>query len=152
MDRSRPLASRRVLLALRVVGGGLLAAMAGIHLHLWNAGYSDIDWIGPLFLVNVVAGVLLCIGVLAAPRHRLAVVAASGALLQSGALGALALALSVWVELFGVVESTRATLFWPSVLVEAAGACVLAALAVLAFPGSRPPASSRRTPEPMRSG
>jgi hypothetical protein len=150
MDRSRPLASRRVLLALRVVVGGLLAAMVGIHLHLWNAGYSDIDWIGPLFLVNVVAGVLLCIGVLAAPRHRLAVVAASGALLQSGALGALAL--SVWVGLFGFVESTRATLFWPSVLVEAAGACVLAAPAVLAFPGSRPPASSRRTPEPMRSG
>ena len=108
------------LRALRMLGAVLLVAMAGIHLYLWLDGYRDIEWIGPLFLLNVVAGVLLCLAVLAPPRRWLAPVAALGALLQAGTLGGLILA--VWVGLFGFVESTRATLFWPSVFVEAAGA------------------------------
>jgi hypothetical protein len=145
MDGHRPL-----LLVLRVVGGGLLAAMAGIHLYLWNSGYRAIEWIGPLFLVNVVAGFALAVAVLTAPRRRLPVVAALGALLQAGTLGALAL--SVWVGLFGFVESTRATLFWPSVLVEAAGAGVLAVLAALTFVRTRGATSSARPAEGIRSG
>jgi hypothetical protein len=145
MDGHRPL-----LLVLRVVGGGLLAAMAGIHLYLWNSGYRAIEWIGPLFLVNVVAGFALAVAVLTAPRRRLPAVAALGALLQAGTLGALAL--SVWVGLFGFVESTRATLFWPSVLVEVAGAGVLAALAALTFVRTRGATSSARPAEGIRSG
>lgn len=123
------------LLLLRLVGAGLLAAMAGIHLYLWNDGYSTIDWIGPLFMVNAVAGFAMALAVLLAPRRRLAVVAALGALLQAGTLGALCLA--TWVGLFGFRESTRAELFWETVWVEAAGAVVLAVLAVLAFPRTR---------------
>jgi hypothetical protein len=138
-----------LLLLLRVVGAGLLAAMAGIHLYLWNSGYSDLDWIGPLFLVNVVAGLLLAVAVLAAPLRRLAGVAALGAMLLAGTLGALIL--SVWVGLFGFTESTSATLFWPSVYVEAVGAVVLAVLAGLTFPGARAPARTPRTAERIRS-
>jgi hypothetical protein len=118
-----------------VVGAGLLAVMAGIHLHLWNDGYDTIDWIGPLFLVNVIAGFGMCLAVLAAPRRWLAAVAALGALLQAGTLGALIL--TTWVGLFGFQESTQAELFWETVWVEAAGAVVLAVLAVLAFPRTR---------------
>jgi hypothetical protein len=127
---------RAGLLLLRIAGAGLLAAMAGIHLYLWDDGYRNIDWIGPLFLVNALAGAGLALAVLATPRRWLAVAAGLGALLQAGTLGGLAL--SVQVGLFGFVESTQATLFWPSVWVEAAGAVVLAVLALLA-------GTSRRT-------
>ncbi|HEX2073333.1 MAG TPA: hypothetical protein VHF92_06075 [Geodermatophilus sp.] len=147
MSRTRSPAVRPLVLALRLVGAALLAAMAGIHLYLWAAGYRDIPTIGPLFLVNVVAGGVLCLAVLAAPWRWLAVVAALGALLQAGTLGALLL--SVWVGLFGFVESTRATLFWPSVWVEVVGAGVLAALALLRV---RTRASASDPAEPARTG
>jgi hypothetical protein len=147
VNRSRPLPSRPLLLLLRVVGAGLVAAMGGIHLSLWNSGDSDLAWIGPLFLADVVAGLLFSVAVLTAARRRLAVVAALGALLQAGTLWALVL--SVWMGLFGFTESTSATLFWPSVFVEAAGAVVLAVLAALTFLATRTP---ERTPERIRSG
>jgi hypothetical protein len=147
MSHSRPAASHSLLLGLRALGAVLLAAMAGIHLYLWSVGYRDIDWIGPLFLVNVLAGVVLALAVLAPPRRWPGVAAALGAMLQAGTLGGLVL--SVWVGLFGFVETTRATLFWPSVVVEAAGAVVLAVLAVLEYTGARAPAE---VPDRMRSG
>lgn len=147
MSRSRPVPSHSLLLALRVLGAVLLGAMAGIHLYLWSVGYRDIDWIGPLFLVNVLAGVVLGLAVLAAPRRWPGVAAALGAMLQAGTLGGLVL--SVWVGLFGFVETTRATLFWPSVLVEAAGAVVLATLAALEHSGAR---ATAEVPDRMRSG
>jgi fluoride ion exporter CrcB/FEX len=148
--RSRPVAPRSLLLALRILGAGLLAAMAGIHLKLWNDGYSTIDWIGPLFLVNVVAGFLLGVAVLGAPQRWLAPVAALGALMQAGTLGALLL--SVWVGLFGFFESTEASLFWPTVVVEFAGAVVLAVLAALAFLRSRAVAPAASRSERVRTG
>ncbi|HKS46802.1 MAG TPA: hypothetical protein VJT49_17155 [Amycolatopsis sp.] len=44
---------------------GLLGS-AWVHYDLWqNDGFSDIDVIGPMFLVNAVAGVVIAIGVLA---------------------------------------------------------------------------------------
>jgi hypothetical protein len=149
MNRSRPAASR-LLLVLRVLGAGSLAATAGIHLYLWNSGYSDIDSIGPLFLVNVVAGLLFCLAVLLAPRRRLAAVAALGAMLQAGTLGGLIL--SVWTGIFGFVESTKATLFWPSVWVEAAGVVVLGALAALTFLGDRASGHVPTITDRIRSG
>jgi hypothetical protein len=148
MNGSSPAASLP-LLVLRVVGAGLLVAMAGIHLYLWNSGYSGIDWIGPLFLVNVVAGLLLGVAVLLAPRRWPAAVAALGAMLQAGTLGGLLL--SVWVGLFGFHESTKASMFWPSVWVEAAGAVVLGALAVLTFLGDRRATHASITAERVRS-
>ena len=147
MSRARPAPPHSLLLALRVLGAALLAAMAGIHRYLWSVGYRDIDWIGPLFLVNVLAGVVLALAVLAPPRRWPGVAAAVGAMLQAGTLGGLVL--SVWVGLFGFVESTRATLFWPSVVVEAAGAVVLAVLAALEYTGAR---RAAQVPDRMRSG
>jgi hypothetical protein len=149
MNRSRPAASR-LLLVLRVLGAGSLAATAGIHLYLWNSGYSDIDSIGPLFLVNVVAGLVFCLAVLLAPRRWLAAVAALGAMLQAGTLGGLIL--SMWIGFFGFVESTKATLFWPSVWVEAAGVVVLGALAALTFLGDRASGHVPTITDRIRSG
>lgn len=55
------------LLALRLVGAGLTAAMAAIHLHLWAGGYQDLATIGVLFLLNAIGGGLLALALLAAP-------------------------------------------------------------------------------------
>jgi hypothetical protein len=144
-----PTANRTVVLVLRVVGGLLLAAAGAIHLYLWSTGYDSIDWIGPLFLVNAVAAFVLAVAVLAAPRRLLFWPAGAGALLQIGTLGGLIL--SSTVGLFGFVESSAASYYWESVIVESVGFVVLAALAVLCRPVRR---SMTREDwiEPVRAG
>ena len=140
---AHPAARTALLLALRVAGAGLLVAMGWIHLYLWNDGYRDISWIGPLFLGNVVGAFTLALAVLLTPTRWLAAASGLGALLQAGTLGALVL--TVQVGLFGFVESTRAELFWQTVWVEAIGAVVLAVLALLTVPRSRrAPGAARR--------
>jgi MYXO-CTERM domain-containing protein len=115
---------------LRVLGALLLAAMGWIHLDLWLDGYRSIDWIGPAFLLNTIAGFGLAVLLLVTPRPLLMWVAALGALTALGTLGGLLLATTV--GLFGFVESTDADLWWESFWVEVAAALVLAALAALA--------------------
>jgi hypothetical protein len=119
-----------LLWALRVLGALLLAAMGWIHLDLWLDGYRTIDWIGPAFLLNAIAGFGLAVLLLVTPRALLMWVAALGALTALGTLGGLLLATTV--GLFGFVESTEADLWWESFWVEIAAAAVLAALAALA--------------------
>jgi MYXO-CTERM domain-containing protein len=119
-----------LLWALRVLGALLLAAMGWIHLDLWLDGYRTIDWIGPAFLLNAIAGFGLAVLLLVTPRPLLMWVAALGALTALGTLGGLLLATTV--GLFGFVESTDADLWWESFWVEIAAAVVLAALAALA--------------------
>ena len=137
------------VLGLRVVGALLLVAAGAIHLYLWSTGYDSIDWIGPLFLVNAVAGFLLAVAVLAAPRRLLFWPAGAGALLQIGTLGGLIL--SSTVGLFGFVESSAASYYWESVIVESVGFVVLVALAALCRPVRRSPVREDWT-EPVRAG
>ena len=122
--------STGLLWTLRVLGALLLAAMSWIHLDLWLAGYRSIDWIGPAFLLNAIAGFGLAVLLLLTPRPLLMWVAALGALTALGTLGGLLLATTI--GLFGFVESTAADLWWESFWVELAATVVLAALAVLA--------------------
>ena len=117
------------LWVLRVVGAALLLAIAGIHLYLWQQGYSGIDVIGPAFLLQTVIGVGGAVLVLVAPRRFLPVAALLGALFALGSLGALLV--STFVGLFGFVESTAADLWWETFWVEIAAVLVLAALAGL---------------------
>lgn len=138
MTDRRPAVPGPVVLVLRLLGAGLLVAMAGIHLNLWFDGYRTIDVIGPSFLLNAVLGFALALAVLLAPARLLGWVAAAGALLQAGTLGALIL--TTTVGLFGFVESTAAPLFWETVVVEVAGAVVLAVLAAVR-PRDREPAA-----------
>ena len=138
-----------LVLALRVLGAVLLAGTATIHLRLWAQGYDSIAWIGPLFLVNAFSGFVLCVAVLGTPRRLLVWPAAAGALLELGTLGALVL--SSTVGMFGFVESTAASLYWPSVVVEVVGTVVLAALAAVVRPVRRTVAPENWT-EPVRSG
>jgi hypothetical protein len=118
--------------ALRILGAALLAAMGWIHLDLWLDGYRNIDVIGPAFLLNVLAGFGLAVLLLVTPARFVTWVAALGALMCAGTLGALIL--STTVGLFGFVESTAAALWWESFWVELAGVVVLGTLAV----GARP--------------
>jgi hypothetical protein len=142
-------ANRTVVVLLRVVGALLLAAAGGIHLYLWSTGYDSIDWIGPLFLVNAVGGFVLAVAVLIAPRRLLFWPAGAGALLQAGTLGGLIL--SSTVGLFGFVESSAASYYWESVIVESIGFVVLAALAALCRPVRRSLLREDWT-EPVRAG
>ena len=119
-----------LLWALRVLGALLLAVMGWIHLDLWLDGYRTIDWIGPAFLLNAIAGFGLAVLLLVTPRPLQMWVAALGALTALGTLGGLLLATTV--GLFGFVESTDADLWWQSFWVELAAAVVLGALAALA--------------------
>lgn len=117
-------APRSVTLPVRLVGAGLLLAMGGIHLYLWQTGYKTIHLIGPAFLTNAVLGALAAVAVLLAPRRRLAWVCLLAGLLELGTLGALLLSLTV--GLFGFVESWSAPLVTPTIIVEVAGFLVLA--------------------------
>ncbi|MFF3200978.1 hypothetical protein [Streptomyces sp. NPDC002962] len=134
-------------LVLRLAGAGLTAAMAAIHLRLWAEGYRDLVPIGPLFLFNGVAGIMLAAALLVTPVRGLAPVAAVTALFTAGTLGALVLSLTR--GLFAFVESIDAELVRPALCVEAAGAVVLALLAAAARSHPRPrPREHHYVPHP----
>ncbi len=132
---TRPPRTGTAIAALRLAGAALLAAIAVIHLYLWQQGYDGIEVIGPAFLVQTVLGFGGALLLLAAPPRLVPWAATLGALFAAGSLAALVL--STTVGLFGFVETTLATLWWESFWVEAAAVVVLVAIVVL---------TSRRTP------
>jgi hypothetical protein len=130
-----PPAPRMLTLFVRVVGAALLVATGWIHLDLWLDGYRTIDWIGPLFLANVVLAALAALAVLLAPARWLPWVALLAGLLEIGTLGGLVLSLTV--GLFGFSESMSARLVVPTIIVESAGFLVLAGYFAYEFGRSR---------------
>ena len=58
-------AARAAVLVLAATGAGFLAWSGVIHLELWSDGYKDISVIGPLFLVQGIAGIVLAAAVVA---------------------------------------------------------------------------------------
>lgn len=144
-DPRRPGLSGPVRLGLRVVGAGLLAATAAIHLDLYVTGYRTIPTIGWLFLLQVIVGFVLSAAVLAT-GSRLAAAAGAGFALST--LGGYLL--TVWIGLFGFTE-VRTTAGIVAGILEILAFAALAAFAVMpdarsspADAGaSRPPMSSR---------
>jgi hypothetical protein len=114
--------SPAVVWTVRIVGAALLAAMAWIHLDLWTGGAKNIAWIGPLFMVNVVLGVLGALAVLFSPLRWLPWFAVLGGLLLIGTV--VGLVLSLTVGLFGFHEKWGG-LVLPSIIVEVVGFLVL---------------------------
>ena len=108
------------------IGAVLLVLSAVIHLHLWSQSYQHIPTIGPLFLVQGIAGIVLA--VLVAVFRRL-VVLAGAALFAIGTIGGLLL--SVYVGLFGFQDSLSAPYATMSLIVEAVAFVVLAGAAAL---------------------
>jgi hypothetical protein len=113
-------------------GSLLLVVSALIHLHLWSTGYRHIPTIGPLFLLQGAAGIVLAVAV-AVSRHVLVTVAAAGFAL--GTIGGLLV--SVEVGLFGFKDSFSAPDARVSLAVEAAAFVVLASASVLEIVQSR---------------
>jgi len=113
----------RRLAGLAMVAGALcLAATATIHLHLHSHGYGTIPTIGPLFLLQAIAGYGLAVVV--ALWHRW-FVAGAGALFLLATAGGLVY--SVEFGLFGFTDSFSAPYAGMSLVLEVAGAVVLAA-------------------------
>jgi hypothetical protein len=89
IDTSRGLAAAGVFLA------------AVVHLDLWVQGFRSITTIGPLFMLDFVAGMIIGVGVLVW-RHWLPPLLAAG----FGAATVIAFWISVVHGLFGVKETT----------------------------------------------
>jgi hypothetical protein len=117
---------RLVTNATLVVGAALVAGSAWIHLYLWADGYRRVPTIGPLFLAQGTVGLVLAVALVAFPRR---VVAALGAGFLLASIGALLI--SATAGLFGFMDTLDAPWANTSLLVEAAGAVLLLAGAVL---------------------
>jgi hypothetical protein len=137
--------ARWTVLVLGGTGAGFLVWSAVIHLELWSDGYKSISVIGPLFLVQAIACILMAVAIVA--LRWLALLAAGAAL---GVATAVGLLLSVYVGLFGYTESLAVPYAQLSLAVEFTAAFVLlVATGVLALaeparaPGSPAPVPSR---------
>jgi hypothetical protein len=106
--------------ALCWAGSLLLIASGLIHLHLWATGYRHISTIGPLFLLQGIAGIALAL-VVAVSRQLLAMVA--GALFALGTMAGLLV--SIEVGLFGFKDSLDAPCATWSVVVESVAFVIL---------------------------
>jgi hypothetical protein len=120
--------ARWTALALTGTGAGFLVWSGVIHLMLWSDGYKDISVIGPLFLVQGIACIVLAVAIVAL---RWLALLAAGAV--AGVATAVGLLLTVNVGLFGYTESLSVPYAELSLAVEftaafvlLVGACVLA--------------------------
>jgi hypothetical protein len=123
---------------LAVAGAALMVWSGVIHLQLWSDGYRSISVIGPLFLIQGVGSIALAV-VLAVFR-RVVLMAAGAVTMAATAAGLL---LSAGVGLFGFQESLAVPYAMSSLVVEFAGAAVLAAAAALVL-------AARPRPRPVR--
>ena len=130
-------------LLLRVVGAGLLIAIAAIHLDLYLTGYNTIPTIGPLFLFQVIVAFALG-GLVLVTGNRL--VAALGAGFALATLGGYLI--TVQFGLFGFREVRTTAGIWAGILEVVA----FAALAYLAATPSAVTAAAGSVSAARRSG
>src|ERR1700744_2103972 len=114
--------ARWTVLALTGIGAGFLVWSGVIHLELWGDGYKDISVIGPLFLVQGIASIVLGAAIVALRWLALLVAGA-----VAGVATAVGLLLTVYVGLFGYTESLAVPYAVLSLAVEFTAAFVLAA-------------------------
>jgi len=98
----------------RLIAALAVLVSAGVHLKLWFDGMRDIHVIGPAFLVNVVAGVVIA-GLLVGWRNWLAPLLA--ALFGAATLGAFSIA-STSTGLFGDHEKWQGPYVFTAATVE----------------------------------
>jgi hypothetical protein len=127
-QRGRPLAT--VAVVSFVAGGLLLVGSAYVHFHLWRTGYRHIPTIGPLFLLQSVAG--LCLGVLVVAVRRAWAAALGAGFALSTIAGFL---VSVEHGLFGFKDSWSAPDASLALALEIAAVVVLAGGAGLCLAG-----------------
>ncbi|MGH3250953.1 MAG: hypothetical protein ACRDOI_32755 [Trebonia sp.] len=131
--------ARAAVLVLTGTGAGFLVWSGVIHLELWSDGYKDISVIGPLFLVQGIACIVLAVAIVAL---RWLALLMAGAV--AGVATAVGLLLSAAGGLFGYTESLSVPYAELSLAVEFTAAfvfllgAVLLALAVPARAAGRP--------------
>ena len=119
---------------MRILAALAVLVSAAVHLKLWFDGYRDIDVIGPSFMLNAVAGVVIA-ALLVLWRHWIPLFLALG--FGASTLGAFVI--SATVGLFGVHEA------WTGgAVLTAAVSEVVAILAALAGLVQEHPWGSRR--------
>jgi hypothetical protein len=125
----------------------MLIWSAWIHIKLWADGYKDIHIIGPLFLIQGIAVVVLAIP-LVIWRSLLLQVAGAVALVAT----ATGLLISINWGLFGMQESLSVPYVVLSLYVEFAGAAaLLLGAALLAFTRPAVTTASNPTRAPSRT-
>jgi hypothetical protein len=125
----------RVAVTVMIAGGAVCTVGSGvIHLYLWGKqyGYRDVPTIGPLFLLQGIAAILL--GLLAVVSRRVLVLILAGGMLV---MSVAALVIAIEVGLFGFKDSWFAPYAWTTFYEEIVGAVLLlVAAGVLAWPGA----------------
>jgi hypothetical protein len=126
--------SWRAVITVMIAGGAVCTVGSGvIHLYLWGKqyGYRDIPTIGPLFLIQGIAAIL--IGLLVIVSRQVGVLLVAVALLVASVI---ALVLAIEVGLFGFRDSWLAPYAWTTFYEEiAGGVLLLAAAGALCFSG-----------------
>jgi hypothetical protein len=138
--------ARWAVLALTATGAGFLVWSGVIHLILWSDGYKYISWIGPLFLLQGIASIVIAVAIVAFRWLALLVIGA-----VTGVATAVGLLLSVNFGLFGFTESLAVPYAELSLAVEFTAAFVLlvaACLLALALPAR---VAGRPSPVPTRT-
>ena len=107
---------------LLVAAAAAVAVSAAVHLHLWQDGYRHIPTIGPLFLLQVVAGFALAVCLAALRRVWIAVVTFGFVCSTVGGF-----LLSVTVGLFGFTDTWSAPFAGMAFAYEIAAVVLLAA-------------------------
>ena len=124
----------RAVTTIMIAGGAVCTAGSGvIHVYLWGKqyGYRDIPTIGPLFLIQGIAAIL--IGLLVIVSRQVGVLIVAVILLVASVA---ALVLAIEVGLFGYKDSWLAPYAWTTFYEEVAGALLLlGAAGVLCYSG-----------------
>jgi hypothetical protein len=124
--------ARWTVLVLAATGAGFLVWSGVIHLILWKDGYKDVATIGPLFIVQGIAGIVIALAIVALRRLAVLVIGAATGIATAGGL-----LISVNFGLFGLKESLATTYATLSLAVEFTAAfLLLVAACVLAFASS----------------
>jgi hypothetical protein len=114
-------------------GGVLIIWLSYIHFHLWDDGYRHIATIGPLFLLQSIAGLLVGLLVVALRRVWTAIVGIGFVLAtMAGFL------ISVEHGLFGFTDSWAAPFAGLAFTVEIVTVVVLAAAAIVCVISTTP--------------
>ncbi|WP_341997304.1 hypothetical protein MRBLWH7_003771 [Microbacterium sp. LWH7-1.2] len=113
--------SGRALWTMRILSAIALLAAGGIHFYLALNGVGG--FLGVMFILNGVAGLVLAAGMLLLRGRLLQLVTVLSLLFLIATLGALVLALTV--GLFGIHQTWNFTLVPQTVIVESIGIVVL---------------------------
>jgi hypothetical protein len=117
----------------RILAAAAVLISAYVHLREWLDGMRHVHVIGPLFVVNIIAGVVIA-GLLITWKHWLAPFLAFG--FGASTLGGFAIA-STSAGLFGDHEKWQGSYIWVAAVVEAV-AIVAGLYAVMHERGSVP--------------